>query len=173
MIDEKEVLKILKRYEGRMNPTAYFSLEADIVNIEEYAEPTTKNDLALIHTEGLDEEIRCTMCTNSIKSDMGCDGSCVVNNTMYKNVMDAIEKRIQPSVTPQEPFINKPCVSSGVCEHAKNKVLDKIRAEIIAKDKNVKAVRSDGCCFFTAEEVFEIIDKYKAETEAENGNDDN
>lgn len=25
MIDENEVLKILKRYEGRMNPTAYFS----------------------------------------------------------------------------------------------------------------------------------------------------
>lgn len=41
MIDEKEVLKILKRYEGRMNPTAYFSLEADIVNIEQYAEPKT------------------------------------------------------------------------------------------------------------------------------------
>lgn len=31
----------------------------------------------------------------------------------------------------QEPFINKPCVSSGVCEHDKNKVLDKIRAEIL------------------------------------------
>ena len=33
MIDEKEVLKILKRYEGRMNPTAYSSLEADVVNV--------------------------------------------------------------------------------------------------------------------------------------------
>ena len=71
-------------------------------------EPTTKNDLALIHTEGLDEEIRCTMCTNYMKSDRGCDGSCVVNNDMYKAVMDAIEKRIQPTtttllVTPQEP----------------------------------------------------------------------
>lgn len=44
-------------------------------------------------------------------------------------------------------------------------VLDKIRAEIIARDRNVKVVRSDGCCFFTAEEVLEIIDKYKAETE--------
>ena len=58
-------------------------------------EPTTKNDLALINTWGLDEEIRCTMCTNSMKSDRGCDGSCVVNNDMYKAVMDAIEKRIQ------------------------------------------------------------------------------
>lgn len=76
------------------------------INIIEQAfkqEPTTKNDLALIHTEGLDEEIRCTMCTNSMKSDRGCDGSCVVNKDMYKAVMDAIEKRIQPSVTPQEP----------------------------------------------------------------------
>lgn len=43
-----------------------------------------------------------------------------------------------------------------------NCMLDKLRAEIIAKDKNVKAVRSDGCCFFTAEEVLEIIDKYRA-----------
>ena len=46
-----------------------------------------------------------------------------------------------------------------------NCVLDKLRAEIIAKDKNVKAVRSDGCCFFTAEELLEIIDKYRAESE--------
>ena len=58
---------------------------------------TTKNDLALIHTEGLDEEIRCIMCTNSMKSNRGCDGSCVVNKDMYKAVMDAIEKRIQPT----------------------------------------------------------------------------
>ena len=56
---------------------------------------TTKNDLALIHTWGLDEEIRCIMCTNHMKSDRGCDGSCVVNKDMYKAVMDAIEKRIQ------------------------------------------------------------------------------
>lgn len=63
--------------------------------IKDELEPTTKNDLALIHTEGLDEEIRCTMCTNSMKSDRGCDGGCVVNNAMYKKVMNAIEKRIQ------------------------------------------------------------------------------
>lgn len=33
--------------------------------------------------------------------------------------------------TEQESFINKPCVSEKVCEHDKNVVLDKIRAEII------------------------------------------
>ena len=30
----------------------------------------------------------------------------------------------------QEPFINKPCISEKVCEHDKQIVLDKIRAEI-------------------------------------------
>ena len=64
--------------------------------VKDELKPTTKNDLALIHTEGLDEEIRCTMCTNSMKSDRGCDGGCVVNNAMYKKVMDAMERRIQP-----------------------------------------------------------------------------
>lgn len=60
-------------------------------------DPTTKNNLPLINTEGLDEEIRCTMCTNSMKSDRGCDGSCVVDKDMYKAVLDVIEKRIQPT----------------------------------------------------------------------------
>lgn len=44
-------------------------------------------------------------------------------------------------------------------------VLDKIRVEIIEKDRNVKAVRNDGCCFFTADEVLTILDKYKTESE--------
>ena len=44
-------------------------------------------------------------------------------------------------------------------------ILDKIRAEILLRDKNVKDVRTDGHCFFTAEEILEIIDKYKAESE--------
>lgn len=42
-------------------------------------------------------------------------------------------------------------------------VLDNIRAEILMRDKNVKDVRTDGHCFFTANEILEIIDKYKAE----------
>lgn len=42
-------------------------------------------------------------------------------------------------------------------------VLDKIKEEILLRDKNVKDVRTDGHCFFTAEEIFEIIDKYMAE----------
>ena len=88
-VTKKQLLEIIDKYkaESEKNPN-----KSEI--------PTgsaTKNDLALIHTEGLDEEIRCAMCTNSMKSDRGCDGSCVVNKDMYKAVMDAIEKRIQPT----------------------------------------------------------------------------
>ena len=57
-------------------------------------EPITKNDIALIHTEGLDEEIRCAMCTNPIANDRGCNGSCTVNDKMYKKVIDTIENHI-------------------------------------------------------------------------------
>lgn len=77
----------------------------------------------------------------------------------------------------QESFINKPCVSSGVCEHDKNKVLDKIRAEI-----ETKYGQCDICEYFedydyeendiseyrpigNIADILQIIDKYKAESE--------
>ena len=40
---------------------------------------------------GLEEEIRCAMCTNPMKSDRGCDGGCEVNEDMYKRVIKTIE----------------------------------------------------------------------------------
>ena len=67
-----------------------------------------------------------------------------------------------PSVTPQEPFINKSCVSSGVCKHDKQKVLDKIRAEI-------DNALSDG--MIHKKTVLGIIDKYKAEIEPQESED--
>ena len=81
----------------------------------------------------------------------------------------------------QEPFINKPCVSSGVCEHDKNRVLDKIRAEIaeygsimvsyaITKDtKTDKGIEKlvSGVLKEAKEQVLEIIDKYKADSDEE------
>ena len=57
-------------------------------------------DIMTIHTQGLDEGIRCAMCTNSMKSDRGCDGGCVVNEAMYKEVMNTIRNHIVPPVTP-------------------------------------------------------------------------
>lgn len=65
----------------------------------------------------------------------------------------------------QEPFINKPCVSSEVCEHDKQKVLDKIRAEI--EEQVLESLSDGGDDWFTAEKVNEcldIIDRYTAES---------
>ena len=79
----------------------------------------------------------------------------------------------------EEPFINKPCVSSGVCEHDKQKALDKVRAEIaeygsimvayaITKDtktdKGIEKLVSD-VLKEAKEQVLYIIDKYRAESE--------
>lgn len=64
-------------------------------------------DTMAIHTQGLDEGIRCAMCTNSMKSNRGCDGGCVVNEGMYREVMNTIEKHIVPPVTPTQRWI--PC----------------------------------------------------------------
>jgi len=62
----------------------------------------------------------------------------------------------------QESFINKPCVSSGVCEHDKNVVIDKIRAEIaeIPKKYPMTMDYENGL-----KEALTIINKYKAESE--------
>lgn len=68
----------------------------------------------------------------------------------------------------EEPFINKPCISRGVCEHDKNAILDKIRAEI---EKEIIPRNSDqydheamwqNCGLRMA---LKAIDKYKAESE--------
>lgn len=55
----------------------------------------------------------------------------------------------------QEPFMNKPCVSAGVCEHDKMQVLDKIRAELNSLH--------NGCGLFNdgVDASLEIIDKYR------------
>ncbi len=47
-----------------------------------------------LETEGLDEEIRCTMCTNSMRSDSGCDGSCQYDEKLYKRIMSIIKDHI-------------------------------------------------------------------------------
>lgn len=57
-------------------------------------EQQPSDDVMAIHTQGLDEGIRCAMCTNSMKSDTGCDGGCVVDEGMYKKVMDTINNQM-------------------------------------------------------------------------------
>lgn len=90
---------------------------------------------------------------------------------LYDDVREAVEVIDEyigelPSVNPQEPFMNKPCVSNQVCHEDKVKVLDKIRAEIEAQV--LESLSDGGDDWFTAEKVNEcldIIDKYRGEQE--------
>lgn len=145
------------------------ALDAAVKALEQ--EPTIKNDLVAIHTEGLDEGIRCAMCTNSMANDLGCDGECVVNKSMYEKVMDVIENHIAelPSVTPQEPF--KPIVEIDLYSVIKQKyierdVLDKISAEIERQEKWLMvAGYSQYNVDIALDAIKSVVDKYKAESE--------
>lgn len=137
----------------------------------EYKEPnkseiptgsTIKDDLALIHTWGLDEEIRCIMCTNHMKSDRGCDGSCVVNKNMYNAVMDAIEKRIQ-STTKNDLTNDVPDINVGSIEP----IIDKIRTEI---EKQEKWLLQAGYNAYNVDIAFWSIKSVLTESEDKNGN---
>lgn len=79
----------------------------------------------------------------------------------------------------QELFINKSCVSSGICEHDKNKVLDKIRAEIEEEygDYNIcewyenydyeENDTSEYMFIGNVSDILAIIDKYKESEDKE------
>ena len=49
-----------------------------------------------IDVNGLDEEIRCEMCKNPIRTDRGCDGNCKYDEELYKKITQTIAKRITP-----------------------------------------------------------------------------
>lgn len=73
----------------------------------------------------------------------------------------------------QEPFINKPCVSEKVCEHDKQMVLDKLKAEIeeplkINQGLNTESAKAQAIALSW---VLEVIDKYKAEIEPQKSED--
>lgn len=68
----------------------------------------------------------------------------------------------------QQPFINKPCISEGVCREDKIQVLDKMKAEIKEwywkADK--QALAKDPCVVDAMVDLFiRTIDKYKSESE--------
>lgn len=76
------------------------------------------------------------------------------NRTIYDDA-------IRNGIPLDESFINKPCISEGVCHEDKIKVLDKIRAEI-------QAMPTDYCGGYIGldkQEVLQIINKYREEQE--------
>jgi hypothetical protein len=82
---------------------------------------------------------------------------------------EALDEAIK--VLEQEQFINKPCVSSGVCEHDKNNVLDKIRAEIKQNSYPIVHGVNNHEFGMTLYGILQVLDKYKykAESEIEEG----
>ena len=77
-----------------------------------------------------------------------------IENVFMRRDFEAKELAIK--ALGQQPFINKPCVSEGICREDKIQVLDKIRAEII----ELRSKQNVGVM-----ECLDIIDKYKAESE--------
>lgn len=65
----------------------------------------------------------------------------------------------------QEPFMNKVCVSSKVCEHDKEVVLGKIRAEIEQNAYPIVHGVNNHELGMTLHGILQVIDKYKAESE--------
>lgn len=86
-----------------------------------------------------------------------------LENDFTEDYINAVNMAIE--ALEQEPFINKPCVSSGVCEHDKNKVLDEIRAEIEELKPNNPNFKGYFEQNVALNKVLEVIDKYKAESE--------
>lgn len=82
-------------------------------------------------------------------------------------VIDAIADAVVKKMS--EPFINKPCVSEGVCHEDKVKVLEKIRTEIENVTPKAKfqtgKTSVDVQMMIPQEKVLQIIDKYMAESE--------
>lgn len=62
----------------------------------------------------------------------------------------------------QETFMNKPCVSAGVCEHDKIQMLEELRAEIEQITDTMGVSYNQ---YVSKIDVLQIIDKYKAECE--------
>lgn len=87
---------------------------------------------------------------------MNCDADAETKCKMISNILTAKPHYFE------EPFINKPCVSSKVCEHDKQKVLDKI-TEIVEPLRHLSIDEMSGIEW----QILRVIDKYKAESEGE------
>ena len=93
--------------------------------------------------------------------------------TIFSNIIDLNlwwkAEYKEPKTGHSEPFINKPCISQGVCHEDKVKVLDKIRAEIEQAVSRYSISRERGGMgqvewsdrLIKESEVLQIIDKYK------------
>lgn len=80
--------------------------------------------------------------------------------SISEKTKEALDKAIK--ALEQSSFINKPCISEGVCREDKIQVLEKIRAEI--ERKAYSGQWSDATMYGMLKAVA-VIDKYRAENE--------
>lgn len=85
-----------------------------------------------------------------------------------KNYIESISKPTGVQFEAQ-PFINKPCISKGVCREDKIQVLDKIRSEIEKLNPvdygSIYSYESHNGARDMKQDALQIIDKYRVESE--------
>lgn len=144
--------------------------------------PKQAEDLLEINYEGLgeldkreylrDTSILIMLAEKGLKSEqehvLEKDGTLIVTTEHYKNVGRVLVQYGTNGTLfyqDQEPFMNKPCISSKACEHDKEVVLGKIRAEIEQNAYPIVHGVNNHEKGMTLYGVLQIIDKYKAESE--------
>lgn len=93
----------------------------------------------------------------------------VCNGCMLPPDVENVVNSIKNGTPIQQPFINKPCISEGVCHEDKMQTLDKIRAEIENHCGYAKEYHCE-CCYscpnlMGVKEILEVVDKYRSESE--------
>lgn len=56
----------------------------------QYLLKQARENILMINTQGLSEDIWCAMCANTFEGNNNCDGKCIVDEDMYKKIMNAI-----------------------------------------------------------------------------------
>lgn len=92
-----------------------------------------------------------------ISSTYGHSDMRMESDKALQMLLDCADKTLDQ----QPSFINKPCVSEGVCREDKIQVLDKIRAEI---ERKAHSGQWSDATMYGMLKAVAIIDKYRAES---------
>ena len=148
-------------------PTLDFESGKKILNyLEQLKEYITEYDRTIeIHTDGLEEGIRCALCTNPIKSDRGCDGGCRVDEDVRKKIMDVIDRC---TVNDKEITANCMLLTDEQVKDIRTEAYQKGREDkykeitseyMLLTEEQVKDIRNDAIDEFR-EKVYEEITFY-------------
>ena len=122
-----------------------------IVSLDDIVEYYIKNHIssmsdlisrqAAIDADGLDEEIRCEMCRNQMKTRRGCDGNCKYDEKLYERIMQILDKRIKTLPSSQPEIVRcKDCK-----HHWTHSCMDAMPREICDLDQTFYDARVDFC----------------------------